>query len=90
MRWPGIKTQFDGLWKYNDASIVKRSTGEIGFPINLEHVYMRPEVNSNRFEIFKSRSVYIAISLRATLKSQTAFKNRSVYMGISLRQLYKP
>ena len=41
----------------------------------LEHVYMRPEVNSNRFEphtALKFRSVYMAI-----------------YMEISLRELFK-
>ena len=32
----------------------------------------------------------MAISLRATLKSQAAFKNYSIYMEISLRQLSKP
>ena len=59
----------------------------------LKHVYMRPEVNSNRFEIktaLKCRSVYMAISLQATLKAQIAFKNCPVYMEISLRQLSKP
>ena len=54
---------------------------------------MGPEVNSNRFENsnrFKNCSVYMAISLRATLKSQAAFKNYFIYMEISLRQLSKP
>ena len=33
----------------------------------------------------KSRSVYMAISPRSNLRSQTPFKNRSLYMAISLR-----
>ena len=53
----------------------------------LEHVYMKPEVNLTGL---RSRSVYMAISLRATLKSQTTFKNCSVYMEISLWQLSRP
>ena len=67
--------------------------------LQLDHVYMRPEVNSNRFEISNrfeklfrvhgnfATAVYMAISLRPTLNSQTPFKNYSVYMAISLRQL---
>ena len=39
---------------------------------------------------WKSRSVHMAISLWATLKTQTAFKNCPAYMEISLRQLSKP
>ena len=38
----------------------------------------------------KSRFVYMAISLRAILKSQTAFENCSIHMENSLRQLSKP
>ena len=38
----------------------------------------------------KCFSVYMAIPLRATLKSQTTLKNYPIYMEISLWQLSKP
>ena len=50
---------------------------------DLMYVYMRPEVNSNQFEI-SDRLV------QPTLRSQAPFKNCSVCMVISLRQLPKP
>ena len=58
-------------WRLGSASLKTVST-------NWEHVYMRPEVNWNWFEIsnhLKSFSVYMAVSLRSTLRSQTPFKN---------------
>ena len=54
---------------------------------------MRAKVNLDQFEIsnrFENRSVYMAVSQRATLKSQSAIKNSSVYMEISLQQLSTP
>ena len=54
---------------------------------------MRAKVNLDQFEIsnrFENRSVCMAISQRATLKSQSAIKNSSVYMEISLQQLSTP
>ena len=87
------------MGKKHATTEVSSLSKKIVYKEHLDHVYMRPEVNSNRFEISNrfeklfrvhgnfATAVYMAISLRPTLNSQTPFKNYSVYMAISLRQL---
>ena len=63
------------------------------FEPQLEHVYMRPKVNSNRFEISNhfEKSFRLHGNFTASnLEISNRFKKLSRYMEISLWQLSKP